>query len=118
MPCWTSFPASSDPSVGIRILVYIVISLITTLLQRRTGCQRFELKRARPKNGGGSQALRLWRSGSTRHEQHRVLRVLQHRGRDLAEIHRLAGRAADPHYDQIITPEARLPQDGVLGRDI
>jgi len=35
--------------------------------------------------------------------------------RDLAEIQRLAGRAPDPHYDQIITPEVRLPQDGILG---
>ena len=23
MPCWIAFPASSDPSVGIRMLVYI-----------------------------------------------------------------------------------------------
>ena len=43
------------------------------------------------------------------------MRVLQHRSRDLAEIQRLAGRAPDPHYDQIITPQVRLPQDGILG---
>jgi hypothetical protein len=55
---------------------------------------------------------------SARHEQERVLRVLQHRGRDLPEIERLAGRAADPHHDQIITPEARLSQNGVLGGDV
>src|ERR1700739_790561 len=27
MPCWTAFPASSEPSVGIRMLVYIALSL-------------------------------------------------------------------------------------------
>ena len=42
----------------------------------------------------------------------------RHRGRDLPEIERLGGRAADPHHDQIITPEARLSQNGVLGGDI
>ena len=46
------------------------------------------------------------------------MRVLEHSGRDLAEIQRLAGRAADPHHDQIITPKARLSQDGILGCDI
>ena len=46
------------------------------------------------------------------------MRVLQHRGRDLAKIQGLAGWAADPHYDQIITPEARLSQDRILGCDI
>jgi len=35
-------------------------------------------------------------AASARHEQDRVLRVLQHRGRDPAEIQRLAGRAPDP----------------------
>jgi hypothetical protein len=29
MPCWTAFPASSDPSVGISMLVYIALSSIT-----------------------------------------------------------------------------------------
>jgi hypothetical protein len=29
MPCWAAFPASSDPSVGIRILVYTRRSLST-----------------------------------------------------------------------------------------
>ena len=47
------------------------------------------------------------------------LRVLQHRGRDLAEIQRLAGRAAIPITTiDTITPEARLSQDGILGCDI
>ena len=46
------------------------------------------------------------------------MRVLQHRSRDLAEIQRLAGRAADPHHDEIITPEERLSQDGILGRPV
>jgi hypothetical protein len=31
IPCSTAFPASSEPSVGIRILVYIVSSLIAAL---------------------------------------------------------------------------------------
>ena len=44
--------------------------------------------------------------------------MLQHHGRDLPEIERLGDRAADPHHDQIITPEARLSQNGVLGGDI
>src|SRR5208282_1239692 len=35
MPCWTAFPASSDPSVGIRMWVYIVLSLVTTVSRRR-----------------------------------------------------------------------------------
>ena len=52
---------------------------------------------------------------STRHKQHRVLRVLQHGGRDLAEIQPFAGGAADAHHDQIITSKARLSQDGILG---
>ena len=46
------------------------------------------------------------------------MRVLQHRSRDLAEIQHLAGGAADAHYNQIITPEARLSQDGILGCNI
>jgi hypothetical protein len=29
MPCWTAFPAGSDPSIGIRILVYIILSFVT-----------------------------------------------------------------------------------------
>jgi hypothetical protein len=65
-----------------------------------------------------SVRARSRRFASARHEQDRVLRVLQHRGRDLAEIQRLAGRAADAHHDQIITPEARLSQDGILGRPV
>lgn len=44
-----------------------------------------------------------------------MLRVLEYRGGDLAEIQRLAGGTADPHHDQIITPEARLSQNGILG---
>src|SRR5271154_2038733 len=28
MPCWTAFPASSEPSVGIRMLAYIVLSVL------------------------------------------------------------------------------------------
>ena len=60
----------------------------------------------------------LTRSPSARYEQDRMLRVLQHRDRNLAEIQRLASRAADPHHDQVISPEARLSQNGILGCDI
>src|SRR5271166_6807530 len=35
-PSWTAFPASSHPSVGIRMLVYIVLSLAATFLHQRT----------------------------------------------------------------------------------
>jgi hypothetical protein len=31
IPCWTALPASADPSVGIRMLVYIAFSLIADL---------------------------------------------------------------------------------------
>src|SRR5580704_4617454 len=36
MPWWTAFPEKSDPSVGIRMLVYIVLSSVATLLRQRT----------------------------------------------------------------------------------
>jgi hypothetical protein len=48
MPCWTAFSASSEPSVGIKMLVYIALSFVIALFaaaRRETGVGS---------NGGGA----------------------------------------------------------------